>query len=537
MERKHTGGRIAAAHRTRSSRTSRASTVGLPDDLLDKALGRLRTMAIVVAVVLTSSITLNYLMHRVTPELVPLPALSVAARGMGLVVAILTWFLSKQEGLSRQLRCDFGLVFEVVIALSLAVTEFTMLPMYDIPVGATSAAAMWILIFRVIVPTAPAKSLLAAIASASMIPVALMVSGEHGLTTASLATGGALMKTTFGAAVISVIVAKVVHGMGRAVAEAREMGAYRLDELLGKGGMGEVWRASHRMLKRPAAIKLVRSDHLATATEDARRSALARFEREAQATAALESVHTVQLFDFGTADDGAFFYVMELLDGLDLETLVQEHGPQPPERVLSFLSQACHSLADAHEQGLVHRDIKPSNIFTCRLGGDRDFVKVLDFGLVKASVDVDPDAIQLTADGVATGTPAYMPPEVALGTKNVGPMADLYSLGCVGYWLLTGQLVFTGETGMAIVSQHISVVPEPVSARSELDIPADLEAVIMACLAKQPEDRPPSARILRDRLLACNLANPWTQDRARDWWRNHAPAAPERSSAAVTLSA
>ena len=305
--------------------------------------------------------------------------------------------------------------------------------------------------------------------------------------------------------------------------KVREMGSYKLTELLGMGGMGEVWRAEHRMLARPAAIKLVRSE-IGGRTDEQTATLHRRFEREVQATTALRSPHTVAVYDYGTAADGCFYYVMELLNGFDLETLIQRFGPQPPERVLSFLLQACDSLAEAHSAGLIHRDIKPKNLFVCRLGLHYDFVKVLDFGLVKSAASSGDSQSQLTLDGTTTGTPAYMSPEMALGEKTMDARSDIYSLGCVAYWLLTGQLVFKGNTPTAVLLAHVQNPPIPPSQRSELEIPEDLERVILTCLEKDPARRPQSAQELAQLLESCRDARDWNRDQAERWWRIHAPS-------------
>ena len=249
---------------------------------------------------------------------------------------------------------------------------------------------------------------------------------------------------------------------------------------------------------------------------------LHRFEREARATAALRSPHTVALYDYGTADDGSFYYAMEFLDGVDLETLVRQFGPVPAGRAIWLLTQAARSLAEAHSLGLVHRDIKPRNLFACRLGTEFDFVKVLDFGLVKVR-ERETTQTCLTSEGVTTGTPAYMAPEVAMGRQDIDGRADLYSLGCVAYWLVTGQLVFEADNAMAMVLAHIQTGPEPPSRRTEIDIPGPLEELILQCLAKDPAGRPQSARRMIERLAACEDGEPWTQKHAEQWWGTHLP--------------
>jgi serine/threonine-protein kinase len=286
-----------------------------------------------------------------------------------------------------------------------------------------------------------------------------------------------------------------------------------------------VWRAEHRLLARSAAIKLVRPELLGASTEAESRTMLRRFEREAQSTAALSSPHTIQVFDFGITQYGTFYYVMELLDGRDLDSLVREFGPVPADRAVYLLRQVCHSLAEAQACGLVHRDIKPANIFLCRYGEDYDFVKVLDFGLVK-TLDTRAERVGapgLTADNAVQGTPAFIAPEQAMGDAGVDGRADIYATGCVAYWLLTGQHVFTADSAMGILIHHASTPPTPPSERIAHPIPPSLEQLIMECLAKDPVDRPQTARDLSLRLAATRCDG-WSEDRAREWWAAHPSA-------------
>jgi serine/threonine-protein kinase len=214
---------------------------------------------------------------------------------------------------------------------------------------------------------------------------------------------------------------------------------------------------------------------------------------------------------------------MELLDGVSLDMLVRRYGPISPARAVYLLRQVCHSLGEAHRHGLIHRDVKPANIFTCALGPDYDFVKVLDFGLVKQNTDAT--ITDLTADGITAGTPAFMAPEIALGGPDIDGRADLYALGCVAYWLLTGRQVFDGDTLVATVLKHVRDEPVPPSQRTELPIPPKLEAVIMQCLAKEPGDRPRTAEELSLRLQASLGGDPWTSYDAKEWWELHRPKA------------
>jgi DNA-binding NtrC family response regulator len=316
----------------------------------------------------------------------------------------------------------------------------------------------------------------------------------------------------------------------RAVASAREpvlevdkalldeglpLGHYRLVSKLGEGGMGEVWRARHQLLARPCAVKLIRPDRLGGASRDA---AVERFRLEARAISRLTSPNTVRLYDFGVSETGSLYFVMELLDGLDLASLVQRFGPMPAARVVTVLRQACRSLAEAHEAGLLHRDIKPHNLFLCRLGVDFDVVKVLDFGLVKS---VGEDDAHLTADGALTGTPAYMPPERVTGGPG-GETSDLYSLGCVAFWMLTGKPLFTGDP-MAMLVHHVRTSPRRPTEALGAPVPEAVERVVLDCLAKEPSRRPPSAIELDRRLAEIERAEPWPEAEAERWWREHLP--------------
>ncbi|MEO7987789.1 MAG: serine/threonine-protein kinase [Gemmatimonadales bacterium] len=319
-------------------------------------------------------------------------------------------------------------------------------------------------------------------------------------------------------AVLAVVPSQIITRLGRQVSRARELGSYRLADRIGSGGMGEVWRADHRLLARPAAIKLIRPS--GAVVGEAAGMAVARFKREAQSAASLRSPHTIQLYDFGVTRDGRFYLVMELLEGIDLEALVRRYGPQPPARVVRLLCQACHSLAEAHASGLVHRDIKPANLYLSRLGLEYDFLKVLDFGLAKRDQRTASAQTLLTAPEATTGTPAYMPPEMTSGDA-IDRRVDIYALGCVGYFLLTGKLVFEGETALQMILQHIQKEPVKPSVRSGLKIPDRLDDVILRCLAKDPSDRPFGAGELARELSAIGLIEGWTDEDAQRWWDKH----------------
>jgi serine/threonine-protein kinase len=277
--------------------------------------------------------------------------------------------------------------------------------------------------------------------------------------------------------------------------------------------MGEVWRARHQLLARPCAVKLIRPELLG---EKNREAATERFRLEARSIARLSSPNTVRLYDFGVSETGSFYFVMELLTGMDLASLVERFGPMPPERVVYVLGQACRSLGEAHATGLLHRDIKPHNLYLCRLGLDFDVLKVLDFGLVKSLGD---ETAQMTAEGVLTGTPSYMPPERVVG-EAADERSDLYSLGCVAYWMLTGRPVFTGEP-MAVMIHHVRTAPRAPSKAGAHRMPERLEQIVMSCLEKTPDKRPSSAVELWQQLADVALPTPWSLEHAERWWREH----------------
>jgi DNA-binding NtrC family response regulator len=304
---------------------------------------------------------------------------------------------------------------------------------------------------------------------------------------------------------------------------AVRIGSYRLLERIGSGGMGEVWLARHQLLARPAAVKIVREPTVAIDDGQTQRQ---RFTREAQTTAELESPHTVRLFDFGLTDSGSGYYVMERLRGMDLQRMVERHGPLPPERVAFLLKQACLSLAEAHARKLVHRDIKPANLFVCRLGTQFDFLKVLDFGVVSRQ---GRGVSALTVAGVVLGTPAFLAPELMSSETPFDGRADLYALACVAFWMLTGRPPFLAADAMSVLMQHSNAEPTPPSAFSELPIPAALDTLILQCLSKEPARRPRSADELMKQLDALGLAARWEPRHARSWWEMHEPELSEHS--------
>ena len=287
---------------------------------------------------------------------------------------------------------------------------------------------------------------------------------------------------------------------------------------------------------RPAAVKLISPVALRASSPEQNRIVIERFRREAQAAATLRSPHTIELYDYGIAEDGTFYYVMELLDGINFQELVQKHGPLPAERVAHLLIQACDSLGEAHLAGLVHRDVKPSNLLACRMGLNVDFVKVVDFGLVKNDPDHATSGSDITAEGSVSGTPAFMAPESVSGMDSVGPPADVYALGCVAYWLLTGQNVFKAANPTMMLLQHVQASPVPPSLKAPKPVPRDLEDIVMRCLSKAPEDRPPNAAELAGLLVKSRTAVSWTDARAGGWWTSHHEARLDTVRSSVAAS-
>ena len=326
------------------------------------------------------------------------------------------------------------------------------------------------------------------------------------------------------AAVLAVVGTHVINSSREAAYNARRFGQYRLREKLGAGGMGEVYRAEHRLLKRPCVIKLIKSDIRANPV------AVARFEREVQAMAKLTHWNTVEIFDFGHTDDGVFYYVMEYLPGKSLDELVRQHGPLPPERAVHFLRQTCGALHEAHQLGLIHRDLKPANLFAAQLGGLHDVAKLLDFGLVRQLLSEHSQSPTVTPEGNFGGSPPFMPPEQFAAYDEVDERADIYALGCVAYFLLTGAPPFDGRNPVEVMLRHTSSPVAPPSAIAPA-IPADLESILLRCLQKNPADRFQDVVSLEQALAACECAGRWTEARAKGWWETFGePQAPHHAN-------
>ncbi len=340
--------------------------------------------------------------------------------------------------------------------------------------------------------------------------------------------GGGVMFCVL-AIVIATNGSRIIYGLRRDVAVAMQLGQYKLDRLIGEGGIGSVYRANHALLRRPTAIKLLKPDR--NRPED-----LDRFEREVQHMSQLTHPNTVAVYDYGRSFDGVFYYAMEYLPGIDLQDLVTKYGPQPAGRVVHVLAQVCGALQEAHDAGLIHRDIKPANIILCERGGAPDVAKVVDFGLVK---EITHEAGASTQ--VVLGTPAYLPPEAVTDPANIGPAFDLYALGCVGFYLLTGQRVFQGKTEVDLCLQHVTQAPRRPSTLTTTPIPTELEDVILRCLEKTPGARYSSATALAEALAEVPRSADWGVPQARAWWETFrakelsAAATDEASSFTVTV--
>jgi len=318
-------------------------------------------------------------------------------------------------------------------------------------------------------------------------------------------------------AAVSIYITRTLYTMRRQLHAASRLGNYLIEGEIGRGGMGTVYRAQHSMIRRPTAVKVMEA-RAARSPE-----ALARFEREVQLSATLSHPNTITIYDFGRSEDATFYYVMEYLEGMDLQRMVEKFGPIPPARTAYILKQVCGSLAEAHARGIVHRDLKPSNIYLTERGGLHDFVKVLDFGLAKR-LEGGEDDVQLTQVGSVFGTPLFMAPETA-AEDNPDHHADQYSVGCVAYWMLAGRAPFAGTSSLDVIAKHLRVDPTPPSSVSELSISQAFDSIILKCLEKSPRDRFGSMDELAEAIDGLAFDPPWSGKQAREWWDLHWPEA------------
>lgn len=441
------------------------------------------------------------------------------------ILSVTIWWVNRKRSITPRRATQLAALLQVSACLVIAI------PLGPVPAGVESArnhgiswVCVLIVIYPLMIPGTARYHMGIALACASFWPL-YQLGLLLGRGSAAMHHLGFILDYSvppYLCVGIVMVMARVMGQMREAVERAaqeavaarrlaREMGCYSLRKRLGRGGMGEVWQAEHRMLARPAAIKLIHLDQVKTGstTEE---MLLQRFEQEARATAHLRSQHTVELYDYGRTEEGAFYYVMEMLDGVDLEDLVTRYGAQPPARVIHILAQACLSLEEAHRQQFIHRDIKPSNIFLCRQGTELDVVKVLDFGLVQHGVEGTGNKTRYLM-----GTPAYMAPESMTAHQPIDHRSDLYSLGCVAYRLLTGEPVFKADRVEDFTEAHLHRAPPALVIRNG-DPDPKLEALVMSCLSKDPNQRPASASALREQLQHCARHYPWDDASRHRWW-------------------
>ena len=513
--------RVGPRADTPAARLPRRSHHALPRDLLKEASGRLRIAVLLLAGLWLAAAAMRHLVGVAEGPYSGRARFGVIDAMAGLMVlasVALVFYLRKPDRNARFVL-DLGLAYLVLTAFAISVlinwepvpADASVLPIIS-PIGPI------MLMFAAIVPNTPVRTTVAGLLAVSMNPLSMLVARARGTWEfGALHHAFTMHVPDYLLVGVAVVIAHVVTRLGHHVANAREMGSYQLGDLLGRGGMGEVYKATHRLLARPAAIKLINAERMAGGRSEAQ-LALTRFRREAEVAACLRSPHTVALYDFGVTEDQTFYLVMELLDGMDLESLVREKGPLPAGRVIHVLRQVCESLDEAHASGLVHRDIKPANIHLGRVGLRYDFVKVLDFGIVKSVGDTDVTHSHATGAGMTPGTPEYMAPEVALA-QPIDGRADVYALGCVAYYLLSGQLVFEGARGMQALVKRLDEDAPPLSVRTELPVPPELERLVMACLARRPDDRPTASEL--SQALAAVPVAAWTEADAAQWWHLH----------------
>ncbi len=405
-----------------------------------------------------------------------------------------------------------------------------------------SGVALLIILFPVVVPVAPRHVLRVGLLLALCDGLCLGLMRALGHPPIELLHLTSLYRDDLGALGVALGVASLLGGLRLSLDDNRRIGRYELLEKLGEGGMGEVWRVRHTELPRAAAIKLIRPRLLDQLDDEMRALVRRRFELEIRATAAMRSPHHVELYEHGVEHDGTHYYVMELLEGLDLRNTIKKTGPMPPERAIYVLLQVCDALSEAHARGLVHRDLKPSNLFVCGQGQHPDFVKLLDFGLAKlldSSQEFGaPPSLVASSRGAIAGTPAFMSPEQVLGDA-IDTRSDVYLLGCVAYFLLSGDDVFASSSSTTLMYHHVNTKPLPLRLRAPSRLPGCLNQLVMQCLEKRPELRPSSVAAIARSLRQIPLENPWTRERASAWWSEHrdAMAKAPRSENAATVRA
>jgi eukaryotic-like serine/threonine-protein kinase len=483
------------------SEESVGSSALLPKDLTDTANERLSILALALSAVGIFS----YFYYYIVTYLIQTQTASFKLNIPILIIIFLSLFVSfitRRQLFNSKTLHTIGIAYVILTALLIIIshTASEWWISRDRLQG-VSWVCVWIVLFPIVVPSSTLKATAIALTMAFMGPIGLFISTTFlGKATATLMAYLDLLVPNLMSAVMAIFISRVIFNLGKDVEKARKMGSYFLQHKLGEGGMGEVWQATHHMLSRPAAIKLILPE-IIDLSEAEVADAQDRFLEEAKITSTLTSPHTVELYDFGVTDDRSFYYVMELLSGDDLNWIIKRSGPMPANRVIYLMIQMCESLAEAHNAGLIHRDIKPANIFVCHIGLQYDFIKILDFGLAK----------NLTEDNKplrVEGTPGFMAPESLDKNAKISSSVDIYALGCVAYWMLTTKNVFGINLELPIAT----------NAKVSNSIPEDLDQIIRKCLAKEPTDRPESAEALAVQLSKCNIGEEWSNHMAKQWW-------------------
>jgi hypothetical protein len=506
---------VTAKLRTPDAPTPAREVSGtLPDDIRELAAHRLAITAGIFAAFAIVEGGFSHGMEYVRSSSYPTTMEKWDLIGVALIstTSIAAFVALRRQGWLTSTRLRLGVAYLIAISYLISLTDHADHfwqgghALHGIPV-----VTMMILIFPVIVPMRPLKALWIGLAMAATGPIALFTL-VSALEYETPHTGALLDSFPFLAALLAAALARIVHQLGLKLREARKLGQYTLEQKLGEGGMGVVYTAHHALMRRPTAIKLV-------PLEKAGQDSLARFEREVQLTSKLTHPHTITIYDYGRTPEGVFYYAMELLDGATLGEVVEASGALPAGRVIRVLHQIAGALSEAHGVGLIHRDIKPANIMLADQGGIPDEAKILDFGLVKELEDSS--TASLTKADSVTGTPQYLAPEAVTAPDSVDARSDIYSLGAVGYFLLTGEHVFTGATIVEVCAAHLHEPPVPPSERLGRAVPADLEQLVLDCLAKDPQDRPQSAASLRKTLGGLEAYGSWSEEDARAWWNNY----------------
>ena len=438
----------------------------------------------------------------------------LANLGFGLAT-LAVWRLARRSSTPVWFVNASDLFLPVGVTLVVYLVSLTVPPWSGLFFGPLLIAALVLVLRAALVPS-PARrtAIVGAISSLPVVLATLTLAGIDPKLTAPLTAGRvAIVASTWSAALVAAttIISRTIYGLHDEIRNVRRLGQYVLGDLVGEGGMGSVYRAEHALLRRPTAVKML-------SPERAGRESIARFEREVKLTARLTHPNTVAIYDYGRTRGGLFYYAMEFLDGLSLEELVKQFGPQPPGRVIHILMQATGALAEAHALGLIHRDIKPANVLFCERGGTPDVVKLVDFGLVK---NLEPESgPALTHTNAITGTPQYLAPETITDPAGIDHRVDLYGLGGVAYYLMTGRPPFEGNSVLEICGHHLHTPVTPPSRVVRSLIPSDLETLVLKCLAKKPAERPASAQELHDTLAECARSSPWNLGEARAFWQD-----------------